>query len=450
MSLEVIVVGGGFAGVTVAAALAQQGAEVRVLEASPSGHPQFRGELIHPRGVRGLERLGLKAPLLARGGVAVTGFAVTPGAGASAVVLPYDERQGPGLGIDHHSLLDCLREQVGARQNVHFTAGVRVVDLVRDGARVVGVRTAEGVEHRGDLVVVADGRQSKLRLLLGMEPNIKLLSYTVAFGIRGELPSGRMGHVFLGAPGPILAYPHGEGQIRFCVDVPVGAARGREAIIQLLTEQYLPFAPEVLREPMRRALADAPFELCATHGISTAACAAPGVVLLGDAGGCAHPLTASGMTNGMNDVQVLAALVGERGPTDSALAEYQRRRYDFIRMRELFTDALYEVFKGHDEGSRALQHGVFQYWTSSARARRASMDILSGEELRVSRFVVEYSRVFGTSAVEVVKRLPKEPLAGTVRLQALGRTSAGKLAETVARTARKVVDRYRMDLLELP
>ncbi len=451
MSIEVIVVGGGFTGMAAAAALSQRGARVRVFEAAHTTDPRFRGELIHPRGVRGLAQLGLKAPLLARGGVAVKGFAVTAHAGAQAMLLPYGETQGLGLGIDHRAMVMTRREEDAARRNVAITTGERIVDFVRDGARVAGVRGADGVEHRAELVVVADGRQSKLRPLLGLEPDVKLLSYTVAFGVKGDLlPHGPMGHVLLGAPGPILAYPFGDGLIRFCVDVPLSAAKGREALVKLLIEQYAPAVPEPLRSAMVRSLLETPFEGCANHSISTSACAAPGVVLVGDAGGCGHPLTASGMTNAMNDVLTLSALVGDRGPDDAALAEYQRRRYDFVRMRELFTDALYEVFRGQDEGSHALQGGVFRYWGSSARSRRASMDILSGEDVRVSHFVAEYSRVFRGSAFEVLKQVAREPRAGTTRMRSLAKTSLGRLGEAFERTARKVVDRYRLQLHVLP
>jgi 2-polyprenyl-6-methoxyphenol hydroxylase-like FAD-dependent oxidoreductase len=450
MSFEAIVVGGGFTGMGAAAALAQQGAKVRVFEAAHTTDPRFRGELIHPRGVRALAELGLKAPLFSRGGVEVKGFAVTPRAGSEVALLPYGDEQGPGLGIDHPAMVMTLREQVAARRNVSITTGERITDFVRVGERVAGVRAVDGTEHRADLVVVADGRQSKLRPLLGLEPDVKLLSYTVAFGVKGELPHGRMGHVFLGAPGPILAYPYGEGLIRFCVDLPLGAAKGRDAMVNLIAERYAPVVPEGLREAMLASLRETPFEGCANHSISTSNCAAPGVVLVGDAGGCAHPMTASGMTNAMNDVLTLARLVGPRGPDDDALEEYQRRRYDFIRMRELFTDALYEVFRGQDEGSLALQAGVFSYWASSQRSRHASMDILSGEELRVSRFVAEYSRVFGGSAVDVFKSLAREPRMGALRLRSLTKTSFGRLSEAVERTARKVVDRYRLELHELP
>lgn len=450
MSFEVIVVGGGFTGMTAAAALSKTGARVKVFEAAQTTDPRFRGELIHPRGVRGLDTLGLKAPLFERGGVAVSGFAVTPGAGIPAAILPYADEQGPGLGIDHHQMVLTMREQVSARRNVSVTTGLRITELVRDGGRITGVRDASGQTHRSDLVVVADGRQSKLRASLGLEPEIKLLSHTVAFGLEGELPYGRMGHVFLGAPGPILAYPYGERLIRFCVDVPLGAAKGREAMVALLSQQYAPVVPESLRAAMLSTLRDHPFEGAANHSISTAACAAPGVALVGDAGGCSHPLTASGMTNALNDVLTLGELVGRAGPSDAALSEYQRRRYDFVRMRDLFTDALYEVFRAHDAGSKALQAGVFQYWATSERSRQASMNILSGEELRVSRFVAEYSRVFRRSAVDMLPRLVTDPRKGTKSLKSLVKTSFGRMEVAAERATRRWIDRHRLELHELP
>jgi len=450
MSFEVIVVGGGYTGMIAAAALSRTGAKVKVFEAAQTTAQAFRGELIHPLGVRGLDELGLKAPLFAKGAVAVTGFAVTAGADAKASVLPYSDEQGSGLGIDHHQMVLEMRRQVAARRNVEITTGLRIVDFVRDGARIGGVKDAQGTEHRAQLVVVADGRQSKLRSLLGLEPNITLLSHTIAFGIGGELPHGRMGHVFLGAPGPILAYPYGEGLIRFCVDVPLGAARGKEAMVELLTREYAPVVPASLRDAMIASLRDEPFEGCANHSISTPACAAPGVVLVGDAGGCGHPLTASGMTNAMNDVLTLGALLARSGPTDAALSEYQRQRYDFVRMRELFTDALYEVFRGHDSGSRALQEGVFRYWASSERSRRASMDILSGEDVRVSGFVKEYSRVFRGSAVDVMGKLVRTPRDGTKQLGSLVKTSFARLEIAAERAARRWVERQRLELHELP
>lgn len=450
---DVVVVGGGFTGLATAAALSGQGARVLVLERAQTYDPHFRGELIHPRGVRALGQLGLSAPLFEAGGVEVTGFASSPGANGAPVVLPYREHGGPGLGIDHPVMVMTLRREVAARPNVKVVTSQAATDFMRAGERITGVISADGTAHRADVVVLADGRQSRLRRQLGLEPDTTLLSYTVAFGVEGTpLPWGLRGHVFLGGPGPILAYPYGAGKVRFCIDVPLGAPKGKQAIVSYITQQYAPQVPSPLREALVDALTHRPFEGCANHSMSTQACAAPGVVLVGDAGGCAHPLTASGMTNAMNDVLTLAEVLGSRGLTDAALNEYQRRRYDFVRMREVFTDALYEVFRGSDAGSMALQAGVFRYWHNSATRRAASMDILSGEDVRPQAFVTEYSRVFGLSAANVLSGVVHDPAlrARAGVLWSLAKTSLVRLETAVNKTARTAVNRYRLELHHVP
>ncbi len=446
---EVVVVGGGFAGLVSAAAMAARGATVTVLESHLGFDPRFRGELIHPRGVRGLETLGLKAPLFEAGAVAIKGFAVTAGEGQVPMVLPYGIGFGTGVGIDHHAMVGKLREVVGARPGVRLLTGQRVDGLLRDGARISGVRTADGKQHRADLTIGADGRQSKIRALLGLNPEVKLLSHTVAVSVEGDvMPHPGHGHVFLGAPGPILAYPYGQGRVRMCIDVPVGEARGKAAIKQYVEDAFAPFVPEPLRSAMLLSLQNRPLEGCATHSVSTDACAANGIVLVGDSGGCMHPLTAAGMTNAVNDVLTLCACLGTAGPSQSALLEYQQRRYRFIRSREVFTEALYEVFRAHDEGSKALQAGTFRYWGSSQKARAKSMGILSGEYANPRTFVSEYARVMGLSTFDVWREAVKgrTPIKGASRMQALLSTSFERLERTFSRVLTTVVQERRAAL----
>ena len=49
-----------------------------------------------------------------------------------------------------------------------------------------------------------------------------------------------------------------------------------------------------------------------------------------------------------------------------------------MRAREILADALYEVFRGTDDGTRAIRDGIFRYWNGSARNRARSMALLSG------------------------------------------------------------------------
>jgi squalene monooxygenase len=112
---DVVIVGGGFVGMAAAASLADGRRRVVVLEARAGKDPRFRGELIHPRGAAALAELGLLAPLAKEGSAPVEGFAVVPGAGCPAVVLPYDDIEGRARArplADHHAMVACLRAEV--------------------------------------------------------------------------------------------------------------------------------------------------------------------------------------------------------------------------------------------------------------------------------------------------------------------------------------------------
>ncbi|MFT3839802.1 MAG: NAD(P)/FAD-dependent oxidoreductase [Myxococcaceae bacterium] len=445
---RVVVAGGGFTGLAAAAALAELGCEVTVLEGHLSFDPRFRGELIHPRGVRALDILGFKRALLAAGGVPVDGFAVTPGDGGKLMRLPYPTGSGLGLGIEHHAMVGAMREVVSQRPNVTFLAGKRVEELVTHEGRVIGVKTHDGQSFFCDLLVAADGRQSKLRRLIGLEPPVRLLSYTLAVTVEGDvLPAAGHGHVFLGAPGPILAYPFGERRVRMCIDVPLGEARGKDALRRYVRENYARHVPEPLRTPFLESLESHPLEGCANHAISTEGCAIPGAVLVGEAAGCSHPLTASGMTIGMHDVLVLAKALKKHGTEEAALMAYQHQRYRYVRPREVFTDALYEVFSSNDEGAKALRSGVFRYWASGDRAKSKSMAILSGDEASPLAFAAEYARVMGRSTIQVSTDgfTPRAMMNNLKRLKAMFGVSYGRLEDTFNHAVKALVVPRRVE-----
>ena len=112
-----------------------------------------------------------------------------------------------------------------------------------------------------------------------------------------------------------------------------------------------------------------------------------------------------------------------------ALRRYQTERYRFVRAREILADALYEVFRGTDDGTRAIREGIFRYWHGSSRSRARSMALLSGHESRLPAFLREYLTVVGKSTSTVLRGQVNEPtLAGRVRsLVGLGRKSWEKL-----------------------
>jgi squalene monooxygenase len=393
---DVIVVGAGFAGLVAAAALTESGLRVLVLEALDEPIDSLRGELIHPRGVRSLEALGLSDALRSRGAVDVLGFAAYAKPDSPPVMLDYG--RGSGLGLEHRTILTALREKLQADARMSFATGARVQSLLYSAGRVAGVRCADGRTFDARLVVAADGRHSKIRRLFGIPTDVALSSYTIGATLLGDvLPLPRHGHVFVGAPGPILAYPFGEGHVRMCIDVPLEAPHGKDGLVDYIEARYSAFVPDRIRGAMVESLRRDPLRACANHAIYTHACAVSGGALVGDAGGCSHPLTATGMTTACHDAMTLADCLVRHGLTDRGLASYQRRRYGFVRARELFACSLYEVLRGRGPGPEALRDAVFDYWRDP-RARQASLDILSGDTSSTGAFLAEYTRVVGSAA----------------------------------------------------
>jgi 2-polyprenyl-6-methoxyphenol hydroxylase-like FAD-dependent oxidoreductase len=403
---DVVIVGGGFAGLCAARALADGRRRIVVLEARTGTDPRFRGELMHPPAVEILSQLGLLEPLLDAGGVMVDGFAVVLADGKPPVTLPYSEigdGAGKGFSMEHPKMVACFRREVAKDPGVTLRTGVRVSEVIHENGAVAGVRTDRGEEIRAPLTVVADGRHSKVRKALDFPEDTRLLSYTAAVLVDdGELPRPGHGHVFYGVGGPILAYPIDGGRVRMCLDIPLDTVKGKEAVNAYLRQHCAPHVPEPLRSGMLRAIEVRETEMCATHSIHTRRCTAPGVVLVGDSCGCSHPITAAGMMIALKDIRALAEELDKGGPLDAALVRYQNRRYEFVRAREILAEGLYDVFAGGDDGARAMRNGLFRYWTSGARARAASMSLLSGHESRLRAFIAEYLSVIGESAVSVL------------------------------------------------
>ena len=480
---DLVIVGGGLTGSSLAAALATrataEGRSLRilVLEARAGRGPRFAGELIHPTGIDVLDASGLldglRAPARGHAGVAVRGFAVVPGGGAPTAMLSYAEIPGTrsyGFAMEHHDMVAELRRQASGRAGVEVRTGVRVTGVLRDKGRVVGVTVAkvgegagssdEEYEIRAPLVLVAEGRHSRLRRAIGIEDHARLLSYTAAVLVdRSTLPESAYGHIFLGAPGPILAYPvadagDGAAAIRMCIDVPtLPADKGTAAMAQHLRDAYALHLPEPLRGDFLRALDERPPEVAANQAIYVDRCVAPGAALVGDSGGCSHPITAAGMTICLVDIRILVEELAQTrlgaGPDgaaldasiDAALGRYQERRFRFVRAREILADALYEVFRGNDEGTRAILAGMLRYWQGGGRARAASLALLSGAESGLPAFLAEYMRVVGYSTTgALLGRVPGNASTFAGRRRSLSGL-VGKSIEKMQLVSKRVRDR---------
>jgi len=138
---DVVVAGGGVAGVSVAAALQEFGHRVLLVEPGLDSAKRLAGELIHPPGASDLAELGLLAPLEKAGVAPVLGFAVSPEAAAAPYLLPYGELPGVrrlGFAIDHAVLCAILLEVAARLPHVTLWRDARVTALLSSGRFLIG------------------------------------------------------------------------------------------------------------------------------------------------------------------------------------------------------------------------------------------------------------------------------------------------------------------------
>jgi len=403
---DVVVAGGGVAGVSVAAALQEFGHRVLLVEPGLDSAKRLAGELIHPPGASDLAELGLLAPLEKAGVAPVLGFAVSPEAAAAPYLLPYGELPGVrrlGFAIDHAVLCAILLEVAARLPHVTLWRDARVtaLDLAAPDAAVVTVtRAAAAVTVRTRLVVAADGGTSMLRRLASISHTRVRLSQMVGVHVLGDVPSPGYGNVFLGGPAPVLAYAIGAGASRVMFDVP-GNPHGVEALHR--DPAYLAALPAEFRERVRTALhAQSPL-VCANYSIAPAAVAVGRLALVGDAAGCCHPLTATGLSVCTRDaLRLRQALRAARGDVPAALAAYARARGGPQRTRVALAEALYRAFAGQSDEMRLLREGILRFWKRSRRGRAASMALLSTHEGRMSVMAVQYARVVAYALMGLV------------------------------------------------
>jgi squalene monooxygenase len=414
---DVVIIGAGIAGCAAAQALAHADSggrrKILLIDRHPGSSPRFAGEFIHPRGAQILDDLGFYGALKAAGAVDVDGFTVLERADGRYVELAYGEvpEQRPqGLAAHHKTLVRTMRQVVAKTPQVDLFEGWVIDELLRSGERINGVVLSgpggARVKVHADLVIGADGKASQVRKLAGIPDQRHTVGFTVGLELRNaRLPAPTWGNIILGAWGPVLVYPisrdaNGDRIYRVTLDLPANLPAKGARLAEFLLETFVPFLPHPLADQIADAIVQhkGPFEMAPTVNLPAPTAVQPGLALIGDAGGCSHPITASGMTMGLRDAQCLGeearrrhdAPVHEAWLDDSSLRRYRAEHDRYVPTRQALADAIYEVFRGGNEGARAIQRALFDYWASGPVARARSMALLSCAEGRPQVFLSEY------------------------------------------------------------
>jgi menaquinone-9 beta-reductase len=383
LDAEVLVVGGGPAGSSVATFLARAGVDVRVVDRAHFPRPKPCAEYLSPQASRLLEAMGALERVEQSGAAQLTGIDVRAPNGRvikGDFVATHGFRgfRDRGLSVRRELLdailLDCARE-AGAG----VSEGVRVTDVVRDASqRVVGVRTlSDGAagEIRAQLVIAADGLRSVIARRLGLAhasrwpKRLALVTHYTGvadIGEHGEMHVERGGYVGIADVG--------NGVTTVALVVPASRARefseDRAGFLDRWLRNVPHLAPRFVgAERVSAVVATGPFASHARRAWS------PGAALVGDAADFFDPFTGEGIYAALRGGEMLAGFVGESAAattplaTDALLAEY-----DASRRREFGGKWLVERVIGAVVGSAPLINRAAR----NLSARKGLADLLIG------------------------------------------------------------------------
>jgi len=328
MTHDAIVVGAGPGGATAALRLSGAGVrDVLLLDGATFPRDKTCGSGLSPTALALGDELGIGDELRSRANPIQSVKIVAPGgrhfvlaSNAAAVVF---------LRREFDDLLVRTAQEKGAK----LEGGVRVRELVKEGSRVVGVRTADGRELRARYVLCADGAHS----IFSNDPRPKRsISTLMGWWDGADFDPGQLEMVFAKCVAPLYGwlFPESDTRVNIGICIDGQDADGRKTR-RNVRDVFAQFLDEHYRHKLARAEQIGGFKghpIVYTTWVGH--CVAPGALYLGEAARVTHNATGEGisqaMQSGIYAADAVADVLAGRTSEEEAWKEYvwkHRKRF---------------------------------------------------------------------------------------------------------------------------
>ena len=301
---DVIIIGGGLAGLSCALDLSRSKLRIALFEKYPYPRHKVCGEYISNEILPYLKSLG--ADPFGQGAVAIDTFRMTdPRSGELQTKLPLG-----GFGISRYKLDHHLYDLIKPRVDVQIE---QVQDIRRDNERFI-VTTSNGSDYESDVVIGAYGKRSILDKQLGRSFIQKQSPW---LGIKAHYdydhPENRVDlHHFKGGYCGLSQVEEKRVNACFLVNYTSFKPYGK---VELFQEAVMSQNPE-LKEFFDKAtpLFDKPMSI-AQISFQSKEAVYNGIPMIGDSAGLIHPLCGNGMAMAIHSAKILTDLIkhGLRG-----------------------------------------------------------------------------------------------------------------------------------------
>lgn len=363
MQYDLVIVGGGLAGLALACALRETRLKIALVETSP---PPNRSEgwdsrvyAVTPANAGFLQRIGVWKHLDGTRIAPIHAMHVLGDDGAQLDFSAYESGVAELGWILESSLMSCeLWENAKRQANLNVFHGVSPTTLAfSPEAAVLGL--SDGKTLRSRLVIGADGRDSWVRVAAG------LASTNTPYGEMGVVanfacaePHRNIARQWFRADGVLAWLPLPGKRISIVWSTP--DAHARELLSLPEEELCLRVASAGNRELGALSLLTPPaaFPL---RLIRVPSVVAPRLALIGDAAHGIHPLSGHGINLGFQDASVLAELLAAAPEwqdigSERLLSRYQRARKEETVLMQAATHALHQLFHETLPGVKTLRN----------------------------------------------------------------------------------------------